>query len=96
MLVSLALAPAFSFNPPLFVSRPPRHASGTREVLTVVCLIIAPFSSRPPNDAGGTREVLTGVCLIIVSPSITSLRVFPGFIAKPFRGAGVGFEELYL
>ena len=25
--------------------------------------------------------------------AITFLRVFSGFIAKPFRGAGVGFEE---
>ena len=33
--------------------------------------------------------------LIIVAafPSITFLRVFPGFIARPFRGVGVGFEE---
>ena len=29
-------------------------------------------------------------------PSITLLRVFPGFIAKPFRGMGVGFEEPHL
>ena len=38
------------------------------------------------------------VCLIVVSafPSITFLRVFPGFIAKPFRGVGVGFEEPHL
>ena len=35
------------------------------------------------------------VCLAIVSafPLITFLRVFPGFIAKPFRGVGVDFEE---
>ena len=35
------------------------------------------------------------VCLIMVSafPSITFLRVSPGFIAKSFRGVGVGFEE---
>ena len=38
------------------------------------------------------------VCLIIVSafPSIAFLRVFPGFIARPFRGVGVGFEEPHL
>ena len=29
-------------------------------------------------------------------PSITFLRVFPGFIARPFRGMGVGFEEPHL
>ena len=36
--------------------------------------------------------------LIIVStfPSITFLRVFPGFIARSFRGVGVGFEEPHL
>ena len=61
----------------------------------MVCLIIAPSSSRPPPHAGGTREFFTVVCFIMVSvfPSITLLRVFPGFIAKPFRGVGVGFEE---
>ena len=35
------------------------------------------------------------VRLLTVSalPSITFLRVFPGFIARPFRGVGVGFES---
>ena len=38
------------------------------------------------------------VCLTKVSafPSIAFLRVFPGFIARPFRGVGVGFEEPHL
>ena len=38
------------------------------------------------------------VCLLRLSafPSITFLRVFPGFIARPFRGVGVGFEEPHL
>ena len=38
------------------------------------------------------------VCLIIVSafPSITFLRVFPGFAARLFRGVGVVFEESHL
>ena len=63
--------------------------------LTMVCLIIAPFSSRPPAALAVRGKFLTVLCLIIVTafPSITFLRVFPGFIAKPFRGAGVGFEE---
>ena len=26
-------------------------------------------------------------------PSVTFCRAFPGFIAKPFRGVGVGYEE---
>ena len=29
-------------------------------------------------------------------PLFTFLRVFPGFIAKPFRGVGAGFEEPHL
>ena len=38
------------------------------------------------------------VCLIVVSvfPLIAILRVFPGFIARSFRGVGVGFEEPHL
>ena len=54
----------------------------------VVWLIIAPFSSRLPAMLAVSGRFLTVVCLIFVSafPSITSLRVFPGFIAKPFRG----------
>ena len=38
------------------------------------------------------------VCLTIVSafPSISFLHVFPGFIARPFRGVRVGFEEPHL
>ena len=55
-------------------------------------------SSRLPRHAGDTWEVLTVGCLIIVSafPSIIFLRVFPGFIAKRFRGVGVGLEEPHL
>ena len=29
-------------------------------------------------------------------PSLTVLRVLPGFIATPFRDVGVGFEEPHL
>ena len=38
------------------------------------------------------------VCLVTVPAfsSITFLYVFPGFIAKPFRGVGVGLEEPHL
>ena len=59
--------------------------------MTVVCLIIAPFSSRPPATLA-VRGSFYGVLpyyRVCVS-SITFLRVFPGFIAKPFRG-GSGF-----
>ena len=54
--------------------------------------------SRPPHHTGGTRQVLTGglpsysVCVSF----IYVLRVFPGLIARPFRGVGAGFEEPHL
>ena len=57
------------------------------------------MSSRPPRHTGGTRQVLTdvlpsyGVC---VSSKNYFLRVFPGFIARPLRGVGVGFEAPHL
>ena len=97
MLVSLVLAPVFSFNSPFFVS-PPRHTDGTREGFDGGCLAIAPFLSRPPATLAVRGRFLRVVCLITVSafPSITFLRVFPGFIARPFRGVGVGFEEPHL
>ena len=59
-LVSLVLAPVFSFNSPFFVSPPSATLTIGGRVLTVVCLAIAPFSSRPPRHTGGTRQVLTG------------------------------------
>ena len=34
--------------------------------------------------------------MVSAYPSFTSLRVFTGPIAKPFRGVGVGFEEPHL
>ena len=64
----------------------------------MVGLAIALFSSRPPRHTGGTRQVLTGdlpSCSVCVSFKYV-LRVFPGFIARPFRGVGVGFEEPHL
>ena len=56
--------------------------------LTVVGLAIAPFSSRPPRHTGGTRQVLTdGLTSYSVCVSFNYLlRVFPGFIPRPFRG----------
>ena len=77
----------------------PRHDGGMREGFDVGYFIIAPSSSRPPPATLAVRgRFLTVVRLFIVStfPSITFLRVFPGFIAKPFRGVGVGFEEPHL
>ena len=77
---------------------PPATPTIRGRVLPVVGRAIAPFSSRPPRHTGGTRQVLTGglpsysVC---VSFNYL-LRVFPGFIARPFRGVGVCFEEPHL
>ena len=63
----------------------------------MVGLAIAPFSSRPPRHTGGTRQVLTdGLPSNSVCVSFNYLHVFPGLIARPFRGVGVGFEEQHL
>ena len=72
---------------------PPAKPTIRGRVLTVVGLAIAPFWSRPPRHTGGTRQVLTGgLASYIVCVSFNYvLRVFPGFIARPFRGVGVGF-----
>ena len=59
-LVSLVIAPAFSFNSPIFVSPPPATLAVRGKFLTVVCLIIAPSSSRSPRHAGSMREVFGG------------------------------------
>ena len=74
---------------------PPCHLTSVVVGRAVVCLVIAPFSSRPFATLAVRGRFLTVVCLIIVSAfrSITFVRVFPGFIAKPFRGVGVSFEE---
>ena len=62
-------------------------------VLTVVGLAVTPFSSRPPRHTGGARQFLTdGLRLCFLQ----LLRVFLGFIARPFRGVEVGFEEPHL
>ena len=97
-LVSLVIASAFSFKSPFFVSPPPATPAVRGRFLTVVCLFIAFFSSRPLRHAGGTREVFEGglpYCSVCVSFNYFSSR-FPGFIAKAFRGVGVGFEESHL
>ena len=67
---------------------PPATLAVRRRFLTVVCLIIEPFSSRLPATLAVRGRFLTVVCLILVSafPLITCLRVFPGFIAKRFKG----------
>ena len=55
-------------------------------------------SSRPPATLAARGRFLTVVCVITVYafPSITFLRGFPGFIAKPFRGVGTGFKDPHL
>ena len=76
--------------------------------MTLVCLAIAPFAvvsfaitsfqSRSPIALAARGRYLRVAYLIIVSafPSITILHVFPGCIARPFRGVGVGFVETHL
>ena len=47
MLVSLVLALAFCFNLPFFLSPPPRHAGGSREVFDgglLHCSVCVPFN----------------------------------------------------
>ena len=97
-LVSLVFAPVFSFNSPFFVSAPPAKLTIRGRVLAVVGLAIAPFSSRPPRHTCGSRQVLAdGLPSYSVCVSFNYfLRVFPGFVARPFRGVGKGFEEPHL
>ena len=97
-LVSFVVAPAFSFSSLFFVSPPPATLAVRGRFLTVVCLIIAPFRLAPPATLAVRGRFLTVDRLIKVSafPSIAFLRVFPGFIAKPFRRVRVGFEEPHL
>ena len=65
----------------------------------MVLFAIEPFLSRPPPPhrryAAGFRWV---VRLIVgsVFPSNGFSPRFPGFIARPFRGVGVGFEEPHI
>ena len=47
-LVSLVIAPAFSFNSPFFVSPPPRHAGSTREVFDGGSSYRSAFFVSPP------------------------------------------------
>ena len=97
-LVPLVFALVFSFNSPFFVSPPPATLTIRGRVLTVVGLAISPFSSRPPRHTGGTRQILTGglPSYSVYDSSNYFLRVFPSFIARLFRGVGVGFEEPHL
>ena len=59
MLVSLVLAPVFSFSSTFFVSSR-RHADGTREGFDGGLSCHSVFSSRPPRHTGGTRQVFDG------------------------------------
>ena len=77
---------------------PPATPTIRGRVLTVVCLAIAPSRLAAPRHTGGTRQVLTdGLPSYSVCVSFNDfLRVFPGFIARPFRGVEVGFEDPHL
>ena len=77
---------------------PPRHADDTREGFDGGWSCHSALSSRPPRYTGGTRQVLTdGLPSNSVCVSFNYfLGVFPGFIARTFRGVGVGFEKPHL
>ena len=85
-----------------FVS-PSYHDDSLREGFVVgfpclsacVLLQFALLRLAPPPHRRYAPGFARAVCLIRVSafPSIPFLRVFPGFIARPFRGVGVGFED---
>ena len=84
-----------------FLHLPPplRHACGSREVFDGgLPQHSASLGFAPPATLAVREKFLAVVCLIVVPafPSITFLRVFPGFVDKPFRGDGVGFEEPHL
>ena len=98
MMVSLVLAPVFSFNSPFFVCVPPRHAGGTREVFDGGLSYHSAFFVSPPATlAVRGRFFDGGLPYYSVCVSFNYfLRVFPGFIARPFRGVRVGFEEPHL
>ena len=102
-LVSFVIAPAFSFCVLLQFAflrlDHPRHAGCSREVFDGGLPCHNAFSLSPPPATLAVRgRFFTVVCIITVSafPSILFLPVLPGFIAKPFRGVGVGFEEPHL
>ena len=74
---------------------PPATLTVRGRVLTVVCLAVAPFSSRPSATLAVRGRFLTG-CLPYYSDCVSFnyfLGAFPGFIARPFRGVGVGLRS---
>ena len=79
-------------------SSPPATLTVRGRVLTVFCLAIAPFSSRPTATRAVRGRFLTGGLPYYSDCDSFNyfLRVFPGFIARTFRGVGVGFEEPHL
>ena len=85
------------YHSAFFVS-PLRTAGSTRDFFEGGLPYRSAFFVSPPATLAVRRRFLSVVCLITVSafPSVTFLCVFPGFIAKPSRGVGVGFEEPHL
>ena len=63
-------------------------AGGQPYDITFLCV-------APPATLTVRGKFLAVACPSILSefPSVTFCRDFPGFIAKPFRGVGVGYEE---
>ena len=82
------------------------HRDDSTSPPTMLVLVMAPtFSfnhlspSRPPRHAGGPWEGFDGglayhsACVVL---QLLFFPFFPGFIALPFRGVGVGAEEPHL
>ena len=61
----------------------------------MVCLAIAPFRLAPPATLAIRGRFLTGGLPYDSDCGYSNYfrRVFLGFIARTFRGVGVGFEE---
>ena len=83
-----------------FLRLAPRHADDTREGFDGGWSCHSAFFVSPPATLAVRGRFLTGglpyYSVVYAFPSIKFLRVFPGFIARPFRDVGVGFEEPHL
>ena len=66
----------------------------------MICFAIAPFSSRPPATPAVRGRFFRWLLRLIIGSAFSSQLLFfafsSGFIARPFRGVGVGFEEPHL
>ena len=86
----------FPSNSHFFISPPTYNPDGTRKSFNVG--IIFDMPSIAFVVYGGTRQfVMNGLLYYSACASVSLFSSpFSGFIARPFEGAGVGFEEPYL